>query len=444
MAIPSLPGFREFYPQECAVRNHVFRIWRQHARCAGFEEYDAPVLEPLELFTAKSGDEIVAQLFSFEDRGGRNVAMRPEMTPSLARMVGARAGSLRRPVKWFSIGENYRYERPQKGRLRAFYQLNADILGEASCAADAEVIALLLQTLCGCGLDHASFCLRLSDRRLWWLFLESCGLSSAMIEAALGVVDKIERESREKSVERLEQIVGSGRGAELMDRLLELIAIRDLSELDPWLRRHAGEAVLPQIGQRMEEWRQLIGDLEARGWGEFIRVDLSIVRGLAYYTGFVFEAFQTVGTGRAIAGGGRYDGLVAKLGGPDLPAVGFGMGDVVLCDLLAELKRLPVVHSGVDVYVFVLGDAAREAALADLTRVRSSGIAADISLRDQALGKQFKAADQLGARWGLIYGEDEMRAGTVRVRDLRERKETVVPRGHVLDALQTALQTGEV
>lgn len=441
MAIPCLPGFREFYPQECALRNHLFRIWRAQARCSGFEEFDAPVLEPLELFTVKSGDEIVSQLFWFEDRGGRKVALRPEMTPSLARLVGARAGSLRRPVKWFSIGENYRYERPQKGRLRAFYQLNADILGESSSAADAEVIGLLIQTLCSCGLDAESFCLRLSDRSLWWLFLESQNLTPPMIEAVLGVIDKIERESRGKSCERLDQIVGSGRGTVLMERLLELIEIRDLAELERWLREHSCPTVIGRIEQRLGEWRDLIADLDARGWGAFVRIDLSIVRGLAYYTGFVFEAFQTVGSGRAIAGGGRYDDLVAKLGGPDLPAVGFGMGDVVLGELLGDLKRLPAVYNSVDVYVISLGAAARPAALADLTRIRSLGIAAEISLRDAALGKQFKAADQAGARWGLIYGDDEVKAGTVRLRDLRQRNESVIPRARLAEALQAAMQS---
>ncbi len=435
MSIPSLPGFREFYPAECALRNHLFRIWRGQARCAGFEEYDAPVLEPLELFTIKSGDEIVSQLFSFTDRGGRQVALRPEMTPSLARLIGARAGALRRPIKWFSIGENYRYERPQKGRLRAFYQLNADILGEASPAADAEAIALLIQTLCGCGLDADSFCIRLSDRTLWWLFLESQGLAPAQIEVVLGVVDKIERESGEKSLARLEQAVGSSLAGSLMGKLAELIAIRELPDLESWLLRHSAPAVQERLESRLAEWRTLIADLDARGWSEFLRIDLSIVRGLAYYTGFVFEAFQTVGSGRAIAGGGRYDGLVAKLGGPDLPAVGFGLGDVVLGELLAEIGRLPNIRSSVDVFCLTIGPAVRSVALADLSKLRQAGISADIALREANLNKQFKIADQAAARWGLIYGEDEVAAGTVRIRDLQKRDEIVVPRNQLVEAL---------
>ena len=184
----SLPGFREFYPEDCAARNGLFNAWRGAARRHGFAEYDAPVLEPLELFTEKSGEEIRTQLFEFEDKGGRKVALRPEMTPSLARLVAAQAGSLRKPVKWFSIGECFRYEKPQKGRLRSFYQFNADILGEAGPGADAECIALLVESLKACGLDEGEFEIRISDRKLWFLYLASKGLSEEQAIAALAII----------------------------------------------------------------------------------------------------------------------------------------------------------------------------------------------------------------------------------------------------------------
>src|SRR5471030_2536909 len=181
----TLPGFREFYPEDLARRNHLFRRWRQTARAFGFEEYDAPVLEPLELYKAKSGDEIEAQLFSFTDKGGREVALRQEMTPAVCRLVGERAGSLKRPIKWFSIAEFYRYERAQKGRLRAFHQFNADIFGEPGPEAEIELIALLIQCLAGFGLTSADFTIRLSDRDLWFFYLEALGFNDAQSRAIL-------------------------------------------------------------------------------------------------------------------------------------------------------------------------------------------------------------------------------------------------------------------
>src|SRR5271170_893087 len=189
----TLPGFREFYPEDFARRNHIFRLWRQTAGTFGFAEYDAPVLEPLDLYRAKSGDEIEGQLFSFTDKGGRDVALRPEMTPSVCRIVGERAGSLKRPIKWFSIGDFYRYERMQKGRGRCFSQLNADIFGEAGAEAEIELVALLIQCMTSFGLTEDDFRVRLSDRTLWFHYLGSLGQDTPRIQALLGAVDRFER-----------------------------------------------------------------------------------------------------------------------------------------------------------------------------------------------------------------------------------------------------------
>ncbi|MGB0184047.1 MAG: ATP phosphoribosyltransferase regulatory subunit [Opitutales bacterium] len=213
MSFETLPGFRAFYPESSARRAYIFENWRAAAQSFNFQEYDAPVLEPLELYIEKSGEEIVGQLFHFEDRGGRAVALRPEMTPSLARLVGAKANSLKRPIKWFNIGEHYRYERPQKGRLRAFYQFNADILGESGASADAELIALLVQSLKAFGLGVEDFKLRLSDRDLWLFLLAAEGLDAAGSAQVLGIIDKLERNSREKTLEQLATVLGESAAA---------------------------------------------------------------------------------------------------------------------------------------------------------------------------------------------------------------------------------------
>ncbi|MDP4879263.1 MAG: ATP phosphoribosyltransferase regulatory subunit, partial [Opitutales bacterium] len=359
MQFETLPGFREFYPDACARRNHIFGQWRKVARAFNFLEYDAPVLEPLELYIEKSGEEIVGQLFNFEDRGGRAVALRPEMTPSLARLVGAKANGLKRPIKWFNIGEHYRYERPQKGRLRAFYQYNVDIFGEAGPGADAELIALLVQALQAFGLGSDDFKVRLSDRDLWLHMLAAEGLDEDASATVLGIIDKLERMDRSKAIERLAPVIGDEAEA-FLGRIEEVIAIRDFETLTNYMQNLASEGdIADQIRIRLGEWEQLLNSLQAAGAGAFIQIDLGIVRGLAYYTGFVFEAFEASGEGRALAGGGRYDALVKKLGGPDMPAVGFAMGDVTLADLLESKGLTPTYVQSPDFIAIIGGPEAR-------------------------------------------------------------------------------------
>lgn len=437
----SLPGFREFYPDDCAVRNHIFRLWRQCARAYAFTEYDAPVLEPLELYIEKSGKEIVGQLFNFTDKGGRDVALRPEMTPSLARLVGAKANALKRPIKWFSIGENYRYERQQKGRLRAFYQFNADILGEESVGADAECIGLAVQSLRAFGLRPEDVRIRLSDRTLWMLFLKNQGLSQEAAEAVLGVVDKAERVNEEKLLAMLRTALDSvGDAREEAPLMHAFNDFRQLDSLEAIEQKLSGAGA--DLDVRVLRWRDLMGRLEAMGLGEYVSIDMSIVRGLAYYTGFVFEVFQADGEGRALAGGGRYDHLVKKLGGPDMPAVGFAMGDVTLRILLEEKKLLPNYIQTVDVFMAATGDAELEAALADASRLRSQNICVEYPLKLNNLGKQLKAAVNSGASFAVIYGSDELAKGGVVLRDLRTREEVFVPRPQLLERLYDAMHGG--
>lgn len=436
----SLPGFREFYPEDCAVRNLVFAHWRDVCACAAFQEFDGPVLEPLELLTAKSGPEITGQLFNFEDKGGRQVTLRPEMTPTLARMVAARAGGLRRPVRWFSIGEHFRYEKQQKGRLRSFYQLNADILGEPGVGADAEVIALLVHVLRSFGLGEGDFVVRLSDRDLWLLWLEGRGLVGEAASAALGIIDKLERESGETLSAKLAE-AGACDGAALLDGVRTLAACRSLSEIRAFFEKEttASPEVVSRVSARLASWASLLELLEAMGAGQFVRVDPGIVRGLAYYTGFVFEAFQTVGKGRALAGGGRYDHLVEKLGGPEFPAVGFGMGDVTLRDLL-ELKGLmPQPQPALDAWVVIGGAAERPSALSLAAVLRAGGLRVDYSLKDTGFGKQFRMADQSGARFAVICGSDEVAQGGAKVKDLKAGDEVFYRREELLEALRAKL-----
>lgn len=422
----SLPGFREFYPDALARRNHIFRLWRQTAANFGFAEYDAPVLEPLELYKAKSGDEIEAQLFSFTDKGGREVALRPEMTPTVCRMVGARANALKRPIKWFSVAEYYRYERAQKGRERAFFQFNADVFGEPGPEVEIELIALLTQCLSAFGLTEQDFYVRLSDRNLWFYYLEALGFDEPRIRAVLTAVDRFEKAGDDAFKPYAEQF--GPLDPALKERVLAFLQIKTLAALESTLTPIGGE----KLTARLADWRKVLGGLEAMGLGRFIEVDLGVVRGLAYYTGFVFEAFDRKGELRAIAGGGRYNDLVAKLGGPDLPAAGFAIGDVTLALLLEARGLMPTFVSVCDVYCVIGGEAERRAAFGHIHALRAAGYKVDYPIKDVAFGKQFKLASESGAKLALIFGADEIAKGVVKLRDLSDRTEQEVPRDHVM------------
>lgn len=426
----TLPGFREFYPEDFARRNHVFRLWRQTASTYGFVEYDAPVLEPLELYKAKSGDEIEGQLFSFTDKGGREVALRPEMTPTVCRLIGAKASALKRPIKWFSIGEFYRYERMQKGRGRCFSQFNADIFGEPGPEAEIELIALLTQCLCAFGLTEQDFYVRLSDRNLWFYYLEALGLDEPRIRSVLGVVDKFEKSGDEAFKSYTEQF--GELDAALKAKVLAFLQIKSLAALEALLAPIGGD----KLAARLVEWRKLLGGLKAMGLERFIEVDLGVVRGLAYYTGFVFEAFDRKGELRALAGGGRYDDLVQKLGGPAFPAVGFAIGDMTFALLLEQRGLTPTMVQAPDVYCVIGGEAERIAAFGAIQTIRASGYRVDYPMRDVAFGKQLKAASDSGAKLALIFGADELAKGVVKIRNLGDRTESEVPSADVMSAVR--------
>ncbi len=430
MSFQALPGFRDFYPDAMALRSHIFATWRSVAVRYGFEEFDGPPLEPLELFTAKSGDEIVEQLYAFEDKGGRAVALRPEMTPTLARMVGARANALKKPIRWFVISQLFRYERQQRGRLREHFQLNCDILGEPGPIADAEIIALALDAMRAFGLTSADVRARISDRRVLEALLRGAGLADRQLPAAYQAIDKAERITRPRVSAMLE---AQGLESAEIDAIFQVAGLRTWQAVAEALGRVPGGE---EAGRPL---RTAMDALEAMDLGTFVDLDLSIVRGLDYYTGIVFELFDAAKSRRAICGGGRYDTLLKALGGADLPALGFGMGDVVLGDLLVERQLVPPAVPTID--VFVAG--ATEDDLPDLLglvhALRDRGIRVEYSFKGGSLGKQLRLADTRGAKFAVVIGPDDRARGEVVIKNLADAAQHAVARTAVADELMGLL-----
>ena len=410
MAQGALPGFRDFYPTEFAQRAYIARIWRDVARRYAFVEYDGPPLEPLELYTRKSGDEIVAQLYNFTDKGGREVALRPEMTPTLARMVAARANALRKPVRWFSLPQLFRYERQQKGRLREHFQLNVDIIGESDVTADAELLAVAIDIMREFGLSPDDVRARVSDRRLLRALLERLGVGDEQLPAVFGIIDKIERQPREVSVEKLSALGVSSESADSLFSLMEGLTLDAL-------RARFGDT--PAIAERIADLERYYTYLADLGVAEWVQLDLSIVRGLAYYTGIVFELFDARGEFRAICGGGRYDNLLKSLGGVDLPALGFGMGDVVLGELLRARGLSDVPIGEPDFWVAAAEDGDLRDVMLAATQLRRAGASVEYALRPQTLSKQRKAAFSAGATYFITLGADFAEHGSVQVDEVQ-------------------------
>ncbi|MFN3410362.1 MAG: histidine--tRNA ligase [Limisphaerales bacterium] len=402
-----LPGFRDFYPEplphadvwSADARQFIFRTWREVARRYGFREYDGPPLEPLELYTLKSGDEIVRQLYNFTDKGDRAVALRPEMTPTLARMIAAHERGYKKPVKWFAIPQLFRYEKQQRGRLREHFQFNADLIGETDPAADAELIALLVDTLRAFGLTADDFRVRLSSRRAWQEFFAARGGDPAKAYEFYQAVDKLERDKPEETDQKLRAV---GLSLEEVNRFIT-------------------------AGEPTAELAQILANLEARGMKDFVRVDYRVIRGLAYYTGPVFEAFDNQGELRAIAGGGRYDNLIHLISGGkvNLPALGFGMGDVVLLELLKARGRLPTFGARTEVFVLIEDEALRPESLALVQQLRAAGCAVDYALTPAKADKQFKRAQELGAAHTVRLDREGNGITQARVRRLADRTEQV-------------------
>jgi histidyl-tRNA synthetase len=406
---------RDFYPEQMRVRRWIEERWRDTALRFGFEEYDAPAIEALELYTRKSGEEIVGQLYAFEDRGGRRVALRPEMTPSLARMIAARSQGLPKPIKWFSIPRLFRYERQQRGRFREFWQLNLDIVGVEGVEADAEIMAAGVEVLRACGLAEEDFVVRYSDRRLLESVMDALGVVPGARPAAYAGLDKLLRGGPAAAEAEVRK---ANVPAEVAARLVRAVERRDLDGLREEL---AGDAA--DLTPHAERLEQLARYLDAYGVGGFCEFDAAVVRGLAYYTGVVFEMYDRAGELRALCGGGRFDDLVGAAGGEDLPAVGFGLGEAVLLELLEARGRLQASDRRCDAWVIPVSSDDRAEAIRTAARLRGAGLRADLSLRDQAVGKALKRAGQSGARVAVVIGASEREAGVATVRDLASGRE---------------------
>jgi len=402
-----LPGFRDFLPKECAARNYIFAKWREISRRYGFVEWEGPVLESTELYKKKSGDEIVGQLFSFTDKGEREVALRPELTPTLARVMAAHEREFKKPLKWFSIGPFFRYEKQQRGRLREHFQLNCDIIGEADANADVELVALCVDILRGFGFTEKDFVVRISDREFWTDFLREQKVPVERWEEILHAIDKSEREPREKTIEKLGQ---------LAEPVLSIL----------------------NKGGKSEKLERLIEGLRVRGLAGFVHVDVRIVRGLAYYTGMVFEVFDRAEKLRAVAGGGRYDNLIEQLSGGavKMPALGFAMGDVVLGELIgehpparAQMEAAMRDQGKIDIYVVIAKEERRADALAQIQQLRENGYRVDYPLAPAKVGKQFQTAEARGATVALLYGDEWPQ---IKVKTLATRKERLFVQDQLL------------
>lgn len=418
----TVKGFRDFFPQECAQRNYIFDTWRKVARRYGFVEYEAPVVETTDLYRKKSGDEITGQLFCFEDKAQRGISLRPEVTPSLARMATTRHRDFKKPLKWFEIGSCFRYEEPQEGRSREFIQFNADILGDNSPSSDAELIAMAIDVMLAFGLKQGDFAIRLSNREVWTQFLNDRNVPAEHGPAFLQIIDKIERAKPEDTAKKLSDI------GLALDDVRSFMAAAD--------ENHPAFAALRT-------------DLTARGLWQYVRIDASIVRGLAYYTGTVFEVFDLKHGLRAVAGGGRYDKLCALMsnGAVDMPAAGFAMGDVVLGILLSKtpgaqfgLTKYLNEQCGVDAFIVVADDTQSGNALRTLQQLRDAGVRADHSFGAQKVNKQFQAAENQKARFAIVFGAEYPQ---LVVKNLVSRQQQLVSVDEIVPHVQAALAEPE-
>jgi histidyl-tRNA synthetase len=407
----SLPGFRDFLPDDCARRNYIFAGWREVARRYGFVEWDGPPLEATELYKRKSGEEIVEQLFNFIDKGEREVALRPELTPTLARVVATHEREFKKPLKWFSIGQFFRYEKQQRGRLREHFQLNCDIIGEKDLAADIELVALCVDILRAFGFTEKDCVIRISDREFWTDFFRDKNVPGERWDDLLQAIDKSAREPREKTAEKL---------GDLAEPVFATL----------------------KSGGKSSKLEQLVRGLRARGLDDFVAVDVGIVRGLAYYSGLVFEAFDRAKKFRAIAGGGRYDNLIAQLSdnAVSLPALGFAMGDVVLGELIDEIPRARETmqkaiadERKIDIYIVIAKEERRGDALAQVQQLRERGYRVDYPLTPTKVARQFQAAEELGARFALLFGDEWPE---VKMKDMGTAQQQLVLHNRLIEHLQ--------
>ncbi len=439
--IPPVKGTRDFYPDDYAPTRGILDAWRRVSLLHGFREFEGPTLEHTDLYTRKSGDEIVEQLFTLTDRGGRNLALRPEMTPTLARMVAARQGSLPRPIKWFCMPRLYRGERPQRGRLREFLQWNIDILGVSGVAADAECILVAVEGLRELGLTANDIVVRMNDRQLMAAVLSTLGIPSESLPAAYALLDKLGKLPNEELSRRWGEALGS---YVAFDRLWEVMSADSIEELESRVGRHN---TLDRVASAAGTLKALTAILHDYRILEFCKIDFRIVRGLAYYTGPVFEIYDRPGKLRAICGGGRYDNLLEQMGGKPMPAVGFGMGDVVLLELLTDLKRVPAPAEPRGVFVVDAttgADRLPSTIVAQLVAAfRRGGVVAEFAYEAQAVGKQFKRAADRGCRIVVVVGQETVERGVLQIKDMSTGQQREAALERLLSSPAAVLGSGE-
>jgi len=433
--ITAVKGTRDFYPQEMAVLNWIMEGWRCCSVRNGFEQYDSPIFEYLQLYTQKSGEEIAGQLFSLTDRGGRQLAIRPETTPSLARMINQRISALPRPIKWFSISRLCRAERPQRGRLREFFQWNIDIIGDDSPVSDAECIYTAVDYLRSVGLTSKDIVVKFSSRSLLAALLKDMGFTENQLDGIYSLLDKRSKLPPETFAalakdtvpdallrEKLLACLDSFNPQGSQDPLEKLSALAQAKDTKPYVASDSDPVQLEVA--KLEQLKQY---LQIMGIYEYCQFDINIVRGLAYYTGPVFEIFDRGSQLRALCGGGRYDNLLAGLGGPQVPATGFGMGDVVLEILLEEKKLLRSFNNELHFFVAYAGVEFFDKALQLTCRLRAQGYSAAFDYKRLALGKQLKQAAQQNARFAVIVGQETVEADEITLKDMTKTTQKTVP-----------------
>ncbi|MBN2037548.1 MAG: histidine--tRNA ligase [Chitinispirillaceae bacterium] len=431
MAVPGGPkGTRDFYPEQLSLQNHIFSSWERTCQRYGFEPCEGPMFEHLELYKQKSGDEIENQLYVFTDKAGRELALRPEITPTVGRMVAAAGSHLKYPIRWYSIPRLFRYEKMQKGRLREFFQLNMDIIGIAGVSADAELIAAAIDTMRDLGLSHEDFKVRISSRTLLEELLCVAGLDTAQRSAFYRLLDKKSKLPGEVYSAELTNAIPDTTVRSRIARLFEATSLEDIID---------SPSDLPSLAA-LRELFVLLGEY---GFADYVLFDISIVRGLAYYTGMVFELFDTHKEMRAIAGGGRYDRLVELYGGPSTPAVGFAAGDVVLADLLMEKGLLPHAPPRSSCYIVSLGDIGRHEIITLARDLRDNGVSCEFALKQSNVGKQMKAANSARAPYVLFAGGDEGRAGMVKIKNMKSGEEFLISRSEIAAAMAPLVNVGQ-
>jgi len=417
-------GTRDFFPDEMRMRNWLFQVWRSVSEQAGFEEYDTCVLEHEELYIRKAGDEISKQLYSFEDKGGRRLSLRPEMTPSLARLVLQRTKSLLFPIKWFSMPQCFRYERMTKGRRREHFQWNADIIGQPDMVAEAEILMLLISACESMGLSAKDIRVFINDRRILNAILNQLNVTEKLHSAILVIMDKRDKVSPETLGTMLKDV---GMTSSQVQHLNEYLTKTNLQELKEELQHTEG----------IDELQHLLQLMDTAGYSDYLQFDISIVRGLSYYTGAVFEINSPEKQHRAICGGGRYDSLLSTYGGKSVPAVGFGFGDVVVLDVLRELERFPELTRTLDYTIIPFDNEQVGIALKIANELRSKGAIVDCNFSMKKMKKSLHEANESGAKFAILLFPEELKQEKVVIRDMQLREQNPI---NITDLISSAGQ----